>query len=216
MESQTPNNVPLTTSVSVTVNKIPSSQITATADSACSAAESAAKAVDGIVTGNSKWCSTSSNRWLQLDLGSVQSVNAFIIKHASAGGESASFNTKAYNIQVSSDGTNWSKVVDVANNTNGITIDSIAAVSARYIKLNVTIPTQNTNQAARIYEFQVLKATSADKTLQSITTPAAITGVVNGTAKTAAALGLPATDRTGYRYGKRECQCDMECRWFKL
>ncbi|NOU74659.1 hypothetical protein GC098_25240, partial [Paenibacillus sp. LMG 31458] len=186
------NNVPLTTSVSVTVNKIPSSQMTATADSACSASESAAKAVDGIVTGNSKWCSSSSNRWLQLDLGSVQSVNGFIIKHASAGGEPANWNTKGYNIQVSSDGTNWSTVVNVANNTKGITIDSIAAVSARYIKLNVPVPTQDTNQTARIYEFQVLKAPSSDKTVKSITAPAAITGVVNGTAKTAAALGLPA------------------------
>ena len=32
-----------------------------------------------------------------------------------------------------------------------------------------------------------------NNTLTSITTPAAITGVVNGTAKTAAALGLPVT-----------------------
>ncbi|NOU98898.1 discoidin domain-containing protein [Paenibacillus planticolens] len=188
------NNVPLTTSVSVTVNKIPSSQMTATADSACSASESAAKAIDGIVTGNSKWCSKSSNRWLQIDLGSMQSVNGFIIKHASEGGEPANWNTRGYNIQVSSDGTNWSTVVNVTNNTNGITIDRIAAISARYIKLNVPVPTQDTNQTARIYEFQVLVAPSLDKTLMGVTTPAAITGVVNGTAKTAAALGLPTVE----------------------
>ena len=37
----------------------------------------------------------------------------------------------------------------------------------------------------------VLAATSADKTLVSVTSPAPITGVANGTAKTASALGLP-------------------------
>jgi len=127
----------------------------ATVDSVCIASETAAKALDGSVSNDSKWCSKSSNRWLQIDLGSVKQVKQFIIKHAAEGGESASYNTKAYNIQVSSDGTNWSTVVRVTNNTKSVTVDNIDTVSARYIKLNVTTPTQTTNLAARIYEFQV-------------------------------------------------------------
>ncbi|WP_186438516.1 discoidin domain-containing protein [Cohnella terricola] len=128
---------------------------TATADSVCDPSESAAKAVDGSVINNSKWCSKSNNRWLQVDLGSVQVINKFVTKHASAGGESATWNTKSYNIQVSNDGANWSTVVNVSNNTSGVTTDNITAISARYIKLNVTTPTQNTDPAARIYEFEV-------------------------------------------------------------
>ncbi|WP_235959527.1 discoidin domain-containing protein [Paenibacillus silvestris] len=127
----------------------------ATADSTCNASQTAAKAVDGSVINDSKWCSVSSNRWLQIDLGSVKQVNQFVIKHASEGGETASYNAKAYNIQVSTDGTNWNTVVNVTNNTKGVTIDTIASVSARYIKLNVTTPTQTTNLAARIFEFEV-------------------------------------------------------------
>ncbi|MEK3790422.1 discoidin domain-containing protein [Paenibacillus sp. FSL R7-0204] len=115
----------------------------------------AAKAVEGSVINDSKWCSKSSNRWLQIDLGSVMQVNQFIIKHAAEGGETTSYNTKAYNIQVSNDGANWNTVVNVTNNRLGITADNITAVSARYIKLNVTVPTQTTNAAARIYEFEV-------------------------------------------------------------
>ncbi|MBP1994671.1 discoidin domain-containing protein [Paenibacillus eucommiae] len=126
----------------------------ATVDSTCNASQTAAKAVDGSVINDSKWCSKSSSRWLQIDLGSVKQVNQFVIKHASEGGESASYNTKAYNIQVSADGTNWNAVVNIINNTSGITIDKITEVSARYIKLNVTTPTQTTNSAARIYEFE--------------------------------------------------------------
>ncbi|MGO4547780.1 discoidin domain-containing protein [Paenibacillus sp. 2TAB23] len=124
-------------------------------DSTCNPSQTAAKAVDGILSNDGKWCSLSSSRWLQVDLGSVKQVNQFVIKHASEGGETASYNTKAYNIQVSTDGVNWNQVVNVTNNTGGITVDKITAVSARYIKLNVTTPTQTKNTAARIYEFEV-------------------------------------------------------------
>jgi len=127
----------------------------AKADSTCNASQTAAKAMDGGVTNDSKWCSLSKNRWLQIDLGSVKQVNQFVIKHASEGGESASYNTKAYNIQVSTDGANWKTAVNVINNKNSETIDNITVLSARYIKLNVTAPTQTSNLAARIYEFEV-------------------------------------------------------------
>ncbi|MFF2483514.1 discoidin domain-containing protein [Paenibacillus sp. NPDC058071] len=159
----------------------------AKADSTCNASQTAAKAVDGSVTNDSKWCSKSSNRWLQIDLGSVKQVNQFVIKHASEGGESASYNTKAYNVQVSTDGTNWNTVVNVINSTSGITVDKITEVSARYIKLNVTTPTQTTNLAARIYEFEVYgppnvalnKPAKADSTCNASQTAAkAVDGVV--------------------------------------
>jgi len=126
----------------------------ATVDSTCNISQTAAKAVDGVVVNDSKWCSKSSNRWLQIDLGSVKQVNQFVIKHASEGGESASYNTKAYDIQISTDGLKWNKVVNVTNNLSGITVDTITTVPARYIKLNVTAPTQTRNLAARIYEFE--------------------------------------------------------------
>ncbi|OME81315.1 hypothetical protein BK120_16760, partial [Paenibacillus sp. FSL A5-0031] len=126
----------------------------ATVDSTCNISQTAAKAVDGVVVNDSKWCSKSSSRWLQIDLGSVKQVNQFVIKHASEGGESASYNTKAYDIQISTDGLKWNKVVNVTNNLSGITVDTITTVPARYIKLNVTAPTQTTNLAARIYEFE--------------------------------------------------------------
>ena len=129
-------------------------------DSTCNPTQTAAKAVDGILNNDSKWCSLSNNRWLQLDLGSVKQVNQFVIKHASEGGETASYNTKAYNIQVSTDGVNWNRVVNVTNNTGGITVDKVTAVSARYIKLHVTTPTQTKNNAARIFEFEVYGASS--------------------------------------------------------
>ncbi len=128
---------------------------TVTADSSCVVGESASNAVDGTVFNNSKWCSKSSDRWLQIDLGSIQNVNQFVVKHAAEGGEEAAWNTKAYSIQVSSNGTNWSTVVNVTNNKESVTAHSINTVPARYIKLIVTTPAQNGDSAARIYELQV-------------------------------------------------------------
>jgi hypothetical protein len=117
--------------------------------------------VDGNVANDSKWCSKSNNRWLQIDLGSVKQVNQFFIKHASEGGETQSYNTKAYQILVSTDGTNWTQVVNVTNNMSGITVDKITAVPARYVKLVVTTPTQTKNAAARIYDFEAYEAISS-------------------------------------------------------
>ncbi|MEW9106966.1 discoidin domain-containing protein, partial [Paenibacillus sp.] len=128
---------------------------TATADSFVPG-ETPAKAFDGTTANNSKWCATGSEpHWLQVDLGSVYSIDQFIIKHAQEGGESSSFNTKEFNIQLSEDGTNWTDVVQVTGNTMGKTTHSIDPMSARYARLNVTKATQESDTAARIYEFEV-------------------------------------------------------------
>ena len=130
----------------------------ATADSSCSANEGPAKAVNGSVTGGNsdKWCSTGATKFLQVDLGAAFNVNRFIVRHASAGGETADWNTKAFTIQLSSNGTQWSSpVVSYTTNALGTTDNSITATSARYVKLNITVPTQTSNNAARIYELEV-------------------------------------------------------------
>ena len=106
--------------------------------------------------GNSdKWCSLASTRWLQVDLGSARSIAHFIVRHAGAGGEAASYNTRAFNLQVSSNGSSWTTVATAANNTQNVTAHAIAARTARYVRLNVTQPTQTTDAAARIYEVEV-------------------------------------------------------------
>jgi hypothetical protein len=128
----------------------------ATADSSCSTFENPAKAVNGSVgLGNSdKWCSLGTTKWLQVDLGSALTLNRFVVKHAGAGGEDAAWNTRDFNIQVSSNGTTWSTVATVTANTASTTTHTPTPVSARYIRLNVTTPTSNGNAAARIYEFE--------------------------------------------------------------
>lgn len=129
----------------------------ATGSSACSASEGPEKAVNGSVSGGTsdKFCSLASSKWLRVDLGSSQTVRSFVVRHAGAGGESAAWNSRAFNIQTSSNGLSWTTVTSVSNNTASVTTHAITARTARYVRLNITTPAQDGNPAARIYEFEV-------------------------------------------------------------
>ncbi|GAA4258288.1 GDSL-type esterase/lipase family protein [Dactylosporangium darangshiense] len=126
-----------------------------TGSAPCVAAESPAKAADGIVTGNSKWCSGTAGASLQLDLGAARTVRRFVVRHAAAGGEAIGYNTRAFTIGLSTDGAAWTNAVAVTTNADGVTTHRITAATARYVRLTVTTPTQNVDGATRIYELEV-------------------------------------------------------------
>jgi hypothetical protein len=129
----------------------------ATADSSCNANEGPAKAVNGTVTGGTtdKWCSLGAGKFWQVDLGSNFTVQSLTLRHAGAGGESASWNTRDFTLQVSTNGTTWTTVATVTGNTANVTNHPITPVSARYVRLNITAPTSTTDNAARVYEVEV-------------------------------------------------------------
>jgi predicted alpha-1,2-mannosidase len=122
---------------------------------ACASTESSDKAVDGTLASNSKFCTGASGPHLQVDLGSAQNVAAFVIKHAGLGGETTGWNTGGYNIQTSTDGSTWTTVVQVGGSLASRTFHPIVTRSARYVRLNLTTPTNNGNTAARVYELEV-------------------------------------------------------------
>ncbi|WP_395297415.1 discoidin domain-containing protein [Kitasatospora hibisci] len=128
----------------------------ATASGRCNADETAAKAVNGSVNGGNgdKWCTLTSSKWLEVDLGSARTLSKFVVKHASAGGESSSYNTRDFTVQVRSASTDpWTTVATVTGNTAGTTTHPVNT-GARYVRLVVTRPTQTADPAARIYEFE--------------------------------------------------------------
>ncbi|TKK85788.1 discoidin domain-containing protein [Herbidospora galbida] len=129
---------------------------TATADSSCAANEGPAKAVNGSVSGGNadKWCSLGSNKWLQVDMGSNQRVAKIVLKHSAAGGEQAIWNTRDFDVQVSTNGTSWTNVAQPRGNTANITTHTFTQRDVRYIRVNVLAPTSNSDTAARIYELE--------------------------------------------------------------
>ncbi len=126
-----------------------------TASAACAPSESSDKAVDGSLANNSKWCSTVAGATLTVDLGSAQNVASFVVKHAGLGGETTGWNTGAFTIATSTDNATWSTAVTVSGSRASRTYHPIATRSARYVRLTVTTPTNNGNNAARIYELEV-------------------------------------------------------------
>ncbi|MCX7653055.1 MAG: discoidin domain-containing protein [Fervidobacterium sp.] len=113
-------------------------------------------AVDGAVEGNSKWCAVGDlPHWLVVDLEKECLINKVVIRHAQEGKESEDWNTKAYRIQISSDGENWNDIIVVKSNSKGLTEHSFPPVKTRYVRLLIEIPTQTGDKAARIYEFEI-------------------------------------------------------------
>ena len=123
----------------------------ATGSVACNASEGPAQAVNGTVNGGltDKFCTNVAPGWLQVDLGTAQTIGSFTVRHAGAGGESASFNTRDFNIQVSPTGSTWTTVVTATASTGSVTTHTIAAQGARYVRLNVTAASQTTDATAR-------------------------------------------------------------------
>ena len=73
----------------------------ATGSTPCSQDQGPDKAVNGSVAGGQadKWCAEQHGPlFLQVDLGAVRPVTRFVVKHASAGGESEEADTRDFNI----------------------------------------------------------------------------------------------------------------------
>jgi hypothetical protein len=84
----------------------------ATGSLPCSPDQGPEKAVNGSVAGgrSDRWCADDWPLFLQVDLGAARPVKRFVVKHASAGGESEESDTREFNIQVSADGKTFTTV----------------------------------------------------------------------------------------------------------
>jgi len=84
----------------------------ATGSEPCSPDQGPEKAVNGSVAGGKTdgWCANGWPLFLQVDLGAPRPVKRFVVKHASAGGGSAEWDTRDFNIQVSTDGKTFGTV----------------------------------------------------------------------------------------------------------
>ena len=133
----------------------------ATSSTPCATTEGPEKAVNGTVTGgrSDKWCSNVADRWLEVDLGSDRTLRTFIVRHSSAGGESAALNTRDFRIETRRSTGAWSTAATVTGNTAGITVTTVAARVARWVRLVVTAGEQaNAAGPARIFELEAYGA----------------------------------------------------------
>ncbi|WP_328536177.1 GH92 family glycosyl hydrolase [Streptomyces sp. NBC_00344] len=143
----------------------------------CATAESGDKAVDGSLRNNSKWCSLAADPTLQVDLGSAQTVSSFVVKHAGLGGENTGWNTGAFQIQTSTDGTNWSTAATVSGSRSSRTYNAVSPRQARYVRLAISSPGNvSGTTAARIYELEVYGGSQSDLAVGRTATGSAACG----------------------------------------
>ncbi|MCX7749639.1 MAG: S8 family serine peptidase [Clostridia bacterium] len=156
---------------------------TATASSTANSLEAPSKAVDGSTYGiRSKWCSLGQGtpQWLMVDLGASYDISRWVVRHA--GNEYPEYITRDFTLQKSSDGTTWTDVSVITDNTENITDISLPTFNARYVRLYITTPCDPARGSnARIYEFEVhstsknlamSKTASASSTANTSETPA--------------------------------------------
>jgi hypothetical protein len=101
-------------------------------------------------------------QWIQLDLGSAKTFSRYVIRHDAAARPSETANTtKNWTLEVSSNGTTWTVVDTVTNNTAATTDRTITSQTFRYVRVNISEPTQGTtsdslnNPRARIGQIEL-------------------------------------------------------------
>jgi hypothetical protein len=139
----------------------------ATASSLENATFPASNAVDGNT--GTRWSSQFSDpQWLQIDLGSTQSICQVVIQWETASG-------KAYQIQVSNDAANWTTIYSTTTGPGGTETLNVTG-TGRYIRMYGT--QRNTQWGYSIWEFQVF--TTAGSTGSPSPSPSSTGGSGNG------------------------------------
>jgi beta-galactosidase len=104
----------------------------------------------------SRWCAANggTGHWWKVDLGSNYNINKSIILWENA-------SVYQYKIEVSTNNTNWSLMVDKTGNTNNnqTQTDTYTATTARYVRITVT---NSGNYWASFFEFEVYDGVSTN------------------------------------------------------
>jgi hypothetical protein len=140
----------------------------------------ASNATDGSLT--TRWSSAFSDpQWLEVDLGSTQSICQVVINWETAYG-------KAFQIQTSNDNSTWTSIFSTTTGTGGTQTIPVTG-SGRYIRMFGTV--RATQYGYSIFEFQVFAGTGGGTgNTVTVTTPANQTSTVG----TAASLQVQASD----------------------
>ncbi len=116
----------------------------ATSSSNQSATYPASKAVDGNTS--TRWSSAFADpQWLRVDLGSTQSICKVVLYWQNS-------YAKAFQLQTSNDGTNWTSIYSTTTNTGGTQTLTVAG-SGRYLRMYGT--TRATQYGYSLFELQV-------------------------------------------------------------
>ncbi|WUV77559.1 discoidin domain-containing protein [Streptomyces sp. NBC_01477] len=176
---------------------------TVTASSTENAGTPASAAVDGNT--GTRWSSAASDpQWLQVDLGATDTISSVTLNWEAAYG-------KAFKIQTSADGSNWTDVYSTTTGTGGIQTLAVNG-SGRYVRLYGTA--RATGYGYSLWEFQVYGSTGGGST-----PPAAGTLLSQGKTATASSTenaGTPASAAVDGNTGTRWSSAAADPQWLQV
>ena len=143
-----------------------------TASSYTNAKEAPAFANDGEIS--TKWCSTSSNSWLEYRFNDDVVVNRWAILNAAI--ENTDMITRDFSVQYH-DGNTWKEISSVTSNSDNYMSVSVNPVTARRFRLMVKAGEQNGGSTARIYEFALFGRVKDEAGIFDVNLPAAENGI---------------------------------------
>jgi F5/8 type C domain-containing protein/putative Ig domain-containing protein len=151
-----------------------------TASSTENASFPAANATDGNT--GTRWSSAFADpQWLEVDLGSSQSICAVTLIWEAAYG-------KSFQIQTSADNANWTSIFSTTTGTGGTQALTGLAGTGRYIRMLGTV--RGTQFGYSLFELQVFTGAGGTGNTVTVTSP----GSQSWTVGTAASLQVHATD----------------------
>lgn len=143
---------------------------------------SAAMAFDGNT--GTRWGSNFSDpQWVTVDLGAVATINRVVLNWESAYG-------KAYQIQVSANGTSWTTLYSTTNSDGGIDDINLNG-SGRYVRMYGT--TRATGYGYSLWEFQVFGTFGSPTELLSRNRPVVASSQEGGFTAASAVDGIAST-----------------------
>ncbi len=90
---------------------------------------------------------------LQIDLGESVVLDRYVLKNAETNDMGASLNTRAWELQASTDGARWTSVDSVSDNGEAIVYRALRARTGRYIRLVIKDP--GSDDIARVQELEI-------------------------------------------------------------
>ena len=173
---------------------------TATASSTESAAYPASDAVDGNT--GTRWSSAFSDpQWLEVDLGSSASITQVVLQWEAA-------YATAFQIQTSSDGTNWTTIYSTTTGTGGTQTLNVTG-TGRYVRMYGTA--RATQYGYSLWEFQVygsLAAGTCSTTDAALNQPATASSLENAT--------FPASNAVDGNTGTRWSSAFSDPQWLEV
>jgi hypothetical protein len=172
-----------------------------TASSTENAASPASAATDGNT--GTRWSSAFSDpQWIQVDLGSSASISQVVLNWEAAYG-------KAFQLQTSADGTNWTTIYSTTTGTGGVQTLAVTG-TGRYVRMNGTA--RGTTFGYSLWEFQVYGSASTGSacgtTNAALNRPTTASSTENAT--------FPATAATDGNTGTRWSSAFSDPQWIRV